>query len=166
MTAHQSALTSILDLFLLSEIVTMQWIDGIAYKLKPRLFHNSTHLQAHLADFHSQCGPHLTIVRDRIKQFSFLIDHSMKWPNTLIWTFSEFNLIVKVESKELSKFTEDRCNVYLKWVWWGVKDSFSWINQISDNNDFWSFLRVNGLIYTTCDGEEFSFHTGDIYYMM
>ena len=38
---YQSALTSILDFFLSSEIATIQQIDGAAYKLKPRLFHKS-----------------------------------------------------------------------------------------------------------------------------
>jgi len=33
--------------------------DGVAYKLKPRSFHKSTHLQAHLMDFHLWCEPYL-----------------------------------------------------------------------------------------------------------
>ena len=33
--------TPILDLFLLSEVMTIQQTDGIAYKLKPRLFYKS-----------------------------------------------------------------------------------------------------------------------------
>ena len=52
MATHQSALTSILDFFPLSEVATTQQIDGAAYKLKPRLFHKSAHLQVHSADFH------------------------------------------------------------------------------------------------------------------
>ena len=36
---YQSALTSISDFFLLSEVVTTQQTDGVAHKLKPRLFH-------------------------------------------------------------------------------------------------------------------------------
>ena len=48
---HQLVLTSILDFFLLLEIVTMQQTDGAAHKLKPRSFHKSAHLQVHLADF-------------------------------------------------------------------------------------------------------------------
>jgi len=49
---HQSVLTSILDFFLLLEIVTTWQTNGIAHKLKPRLFYKFTHLQAYLADFH------------------------------------------------------------------------------------------------------------------
>ena len=52
---------SISDFFFLLEIITMWQIDGAAYKLKPRSFHKSTHLQVHIADFHSQCEPCLTI---------------------------------------------------------------------------------------------------------
>jgi len=49
----KSALTSILDLFLLSEVATMQQIDSIVHKLKPKLFHKSAYLQVYLTDFHS-----------------------------------------------------------------------------------------------------------------
>jgi len=44
MAIHQSALTPISDFFLSSEVVIMQQINGIAYKLKPRSFHKSAHL--------------------------------------------------------------------------------------------------------------------------
>jgi len=53
MATHQSALTPISDFFLSSEVATMQQTDSAVYKLKPRLFHKSTHLQVHFADFHS-----------------------------------------------------------------------------------------------------------------
>ena len=36
-----------------SEVVTMWQTDGVAYKLKPRLFHKSAHLWAYSADFYS-----------------------------------------------------------------------------------------------------------------
>ena len=36
---YQSALTSISDSFLLSEVVTMQQINSTAYRLKPRSFY-------------------------------------------------------------------------------------------------------------------------------
>ena len=49
---HQSALTLISDFFLLSEVVITWQTDGTAYKLKPRSFHKSTHLQVYSADFH------------------------------------------------------------------------------------------------------------------
>ena len=52
---------SISDFFLLLEIITMWQIDGAAYKLKPRSFHKSTHLQVHIADFYPQCELCLTI---------------------------------------------------------------------------------------------------------
>ena len=57
----KSALTSSLDFFLSSEVVTMWQTDGIAHKLKLRLFHKSTQLWVHLANFHLQCESHLTI---------------------------------------------------------------------------------------------------------
>jgi len=44
MMTYQSALTPILDFFLLSEVVTMQQTDNIAHKLKLRLFYKSTYL--------------------------------------------------------------------------------------------------------------------------
>jgi len=44
---HQSALTSILDFFLSSEVVITWQTDGAAHKLKLRLFHKSTHLWVH-----------------------------------------------------------------------------------------------------------------------
>ena len=50
---HQSVLTPISDFFLSSEVATMWQTDSAAYKLKPRLFHKSTHLQIHSANFHS-----------------------------------------------------------------------------------------------------------------
>ena len=56
---HQPVLTSISDFFLLSKVATTQQTDSIAYKLKPRLFYKSAHLQVHLADFHSRCELHL-----------------------------------------------------------------------------------------------------------
>ena len=52
MATHQSALTPISDFFLSSEVVTMQQTDGTAYKLKPRSFHKSAHLQIHSVDFY------------------------------------------------------------------------------------------------------------------
>ena len=52
MVTHQSALTPILDFFLSSEVATMQQIDSTAHKLKPRIFHKSTHLQVYSVDFH------------------------------------------------------------------------------------------------------------------
>ena len=52
MATHQLALTSILDFFPSSEVVTMQQTDGIAHKLKPRSFHKSTQLQVHPVDFY------------------------------------------------------------------------------------------------------------------
>ena len=36
---YQSVLTSISDFIFLSEVMTIQQIDGIAHKLNPRLFH-------------------------------------------------------------------------------------------------------------------------------
>ena len=53
MVTYQSALTPILDFSLSSEVATMQQIDSTAHKLKPRIFHKSTHLQVHSVDFHS-----------------------------------------------------------------------------------------------------------------
>jgi len=52
MVTHQSALTSISDFFLSSEVATTQQTDGAAHKLKPRSFHKSAHLRVHPADFH------------------------------------------------------------------------------------------------------------------
>jgi len=49
---HQSALTPISDFFLLSKVATTQQTDSAAYKLKPRSFHKSAHLQVHSMDFH------------------------------------------------------------------------------------------------------------------
>jgi len=48
----KSALTPILDFSLSSEVVITWQTDSTVYKLKPRLFHKSTQLQVHLADFH------------------------------------------------------------------------------------------------------------------
>jgi len=45
MVTHQSALTSISDFFLSSEVATMWQTDSTAHKLKPRLFHKFAHLQ-------------------------------------------------------------------------------------------------------------------------
>ena len=47
---HQSPIS---DFFLSSEVATIWQTDSVAYKLKPRLFHKSTHLQIYSADFHS-----------------------------------------------------------------------------------------------------------------
>jgi len=52
MATHQLALTSILDFFPSSKVVTMWQTDGAAHKLKPRSFHKFTHLQVYSADFH------------------------------------------------------------------------------------------------------------------
>ena len=52
MVTYQLVLTSISDFFFSSEVVTMWQTDSTVYKLKPRSFHKSTHLQANLADFH------------------------------------------------------------------------------------------------------------------
>ena len=49
---HQSALTPISDFFLSSEVATMWQTDSAAYKLKPRSFHKSAHLQVYSIDFH------------------------------------------------------------------------------------------------------------------
>ena len=40
---HQSALTPILDFFLLFEVATMWQIDSTTHKLKPRSFYKFTH---------------------------------------------------------------------------------------------------------------------------
>ena len=52
MVTHQSVLTSTQTFFPSSEVATMRQTDSAAYKLKPRLFHKSTHLQVHSADFY------------------------------------------------------------------------------------------------------------------
>ena len=52
MATHQLVLTPILDFFLLLEIATMWQTDSTAYKLKPKSFYKSAHLQAYLADFY------------------------------------------------------------------------------------------------------------------
>jgi len=64
MAIHQLVLTSILNFSLPLEIVTIWQTDSIAHKLKPRLFHKSTYLWVHLADFYSQCKLHLTVLSD------------------------------------------------------------------------------------------------------
>jgi len=117
--------------------------------------------------FFAEVPWHLTwIVRDRVKQLSFLINLSIKQPSTLTWAFPEFNLVVGVDSEELSKFTENSSSMYLIWVRWEIEDPFSWMDWISDDNDFQSFLRVGSLIYTISDGKELSFYTDDVYCMM
>ena len=67
MVIHQLALTLTLDFFLLSEVVTMQQTDGVAYKLKPRLFHKSTHLWVYSADFHPSVNCVWQIWKDKVK---------------------------------------------------------------------------------------------------
>jgi len=52
MATYQSALTSISDFSLLSEVVTTWQTDSAAYKLKPRSIHKSAHLWVHSADFY------------------------------------------------------------------------------------------------------------------
>ena len=52
MATHQSALTSILDFFPLSEVATMQQTDSVAHKLKLRSFYKSAHLWVHSANFY------------------------------------------------------------------------------------------------------------------
>jgi len=52
MATYQLTLTSILDSFLLSEVVTTQQTDGTVYKLKPRSFYKSTYLWVHFVDFY------------------------------------------------------------------------------------------------------------------
>ena len=47
MAIHHSALTPISDFSPLSEVATMRQTDSAAHKLKPRLFHKSTHLWVH-----------------------------------------------------------------------------------------------------------------------
>ena len=64
MVTHPSVLTSILDLFLLSEVATTWQTDSTAYKLKSRSFYKSIHLQVNLVDFHSWCEPYLTVLSD------------------------------------------------------------------------------------------------------
>ena len=49
---HQSVLTSTQTFSPSSEVVTTWQTDSTAYKLKPRLFHKSTYLRVHSADFH------------------------------------------------------------------------------------------------------------------
>ena len=53
MAIYQSVLTSTRTFSPSSEVVTTWQTDGAAHKLKPRLFHKSTHLQVHSVDFHS-----------------------------------------------------------------------------------------------------------------
>jgi len=52
MVTHQSALTPILDFFPSSEVVTIWQTNSIVYKLKPRSFYKSTHLQVYSTDFY------------------------------------------------------------------------------------------------------------------
>jgi len=70
MVIHQSALTSILDFSLSSEVVIIWQTDDAAHKLKPRSFYKSI-----LVDFHSQCKLHLTNFQFGLllKLFAFLI---------------------------------------------------------------------------------------------
>ena len=66
MATHQLALTPISDFFLSSEVATMQQIDSIVYKLKPRLFYKFVHLQVYFVDFHPgvNCAWHDTGIRN------------------------------------------------------------------------------------------------------
>jgi len=50
---HQSALTPISDFFPSSKVATTWQTDGTVYKLKPRSFYKSVHLQVHFVDFYS-----------------------------------------------------------------------------------------------------------------
>jgi len=52
MMTHQSVLPPTWTFSPSSEVATMWQTDGTAYKLKPRSFHKSAHLQVHSADFH------------------------------------------------------------------------------------------------------------------
>ena len=47
-----------------------------------------------------------------------------------------------------------------------VKDLFSSVNKVSDNDDFWNIIRICGLVDTTSDGEKFSLSIYDVYHMV
>ena len=53
MATHHSALTPISDFFPTSEVVITWQTNGAAYKLKPRSFHKSAHLQVYSVDLNS-----------------------------------------------------------------------------------------------------------------
>jgi len=80
MATYQLALTSISDLFPLSEIVTMQQTDGAAHKLKPRLFHKFTHLQVYSVDFH----PSMNHAWHFDKLFSLVVYYETAYVTTTI----------------------------------------------------------------------------------
>ena len=47
-----------------------------------------------------------------------------------------------------------------------VKNLFSSVDWVSNNDDFWNIIVACGLINTTPDGEQFSFCTHDIGHMV
>ena len=93
MVTHQSVLTPTWIFSPSSEVATMRQTDGAVYKLKPRLFHKSTHLRVHSVDFHPSVNHawHILIVLYYILLTIFLFykNTSVVWDNfeSLIYPF-------------------------------------------------------------------------------
>jgi len=123
----KSALTSILDFFLSSEVVIMWQIDSVAYKLKPRSFYKSAYLWVHSVDFHSSVNctwqyyqtPKSTITSEQFHLLNPLSQFHLQF-NSIIHTSSpkwlSLTVTLQLWSHHLRHLSIWSCVLVTKWL--------------------------------------------------
>ena len=170
MATYQLALISISDFFPSSEVVTMWQIDSAAYKLKPRLFHKSAHLQVHSVNFHPSVNRAWQAeVSDTTTFFSTFLGSSMG-PSPLLSFFS-FSLFS-------TDFTNLYCTliivlIFANWaIFWFYASTRVWRNLPTPYYSLTSFWSVFSIVLRTLLYIRFIFfllvlpHTGIYYYFI
>ena len=84
----------------------------------------------------------------------------------MTWTIPEFDRVVVIPDKKFSKFTGNHWYMQLVRVWQRVKNSFSSMGRITDDNDLTDVRKICSLVDTTSYCEELCFSSCDVYSMM
>ena len=101
--------------------------------------------------------------RSEIKFLQFFINDGMKASFTITGTVPEFYSIITTLFKKVSEFIWNSCQINLIGVHWRIKNSFSSMNEICDDNNPFDVRDICDLIYTISYSEEFHFSCHNVY---
>ena len=104
--------------------------------------------------------------RSGVERFYFFINNFVKCLIAMTRALPKFNWILLMMWEESLKFFENRWYVDLVRIRCRIKNIFSRVDWVSNNDDFWNTIVACGLINTTPDGEQFGFYARDIGHMM
>ena len=88
-----------------------------------------------------------------IELFSVIVNKCVKWLLIVAWIILEFNGIVWVFIEIWSKIFRDSNQLQLIKMSKEIKDSLSYMDRVSDNNDIGNVRELSSLINLTSDCE-------------